>query len=442
MSLFRRGKVWWYEFWFAGRRIQESAKTTSKTLAKLAEQNRRRELEQGYNSIEDKRDERIRSVREVAQDYLEDYLLRNQGQTFAQYALSHVARLLGPKMIVDIDEDTVRQYQTDRLREDAAPKTINEEVGFLLRLLGDRGDLIRLRLRKQKSLKLKGSTPVAKAYSPEEKNRLVEAARSARSPMIYPALMLALNAGLRNAEIRGLRWRQVDLEKQFLTVGRSKTEAGQGRTIPLNTALLEALQQHADWYALRFERIEPDWFLFPFGRANHLDPTRPITTLKTAWTNARRRAGVTGRLHDSRHTLITELAETGAGDQTIMDIAGHVSRQMLKHYSHIRMKAKREALEAVHRQSKASDSTTPTAPKDARTCSEESGSTQRYEGASLQKSLHSAERQDKEQKGGRRKLLKGIGSSGRTRTYNPSVNSHLLAYWLRIAGRSASLWRT
>jgi hypothetical protein len=43
------------------------------------------------------------------------------------------------------------------------------------------------------------------------------------------------------------------------------------------------------------------------------------------------------------------LAESGAGDQTIKDIAGHVSPQMLKHYSHIRMKAKREALEAVWR---------------------------------------------------------------------------------------------
>jgi hypothetical protein len=45
------------------------------------------------------------------------------------------------------------------LREKAAPKTINEEVGFLLRLLGERGNLIRHRLRKRKTLKLKGSKP-------------------------------------------------------------------------------------------------------------------------------------------------------------------------------------------------------------------------------------------------------------------------------------------
>ena len=30
-----------------------------------------------------------------------------------------------------------------------------------------------------------------------------------------------------------------------------------------------------------------------------------------------------------------------------MDIAGHVSKQMLKHYSHIRMEAKRKALESI-----------------------------------------------------------------------------------------------
>jgi hypothetical protein len=107
------------------------------------------------------------------------------------------------------------------------------------------------------------------------------------------------------------------------------------------------LDEHAERYELRFGRIDPRWYLFPFGHLHRLDPARPITTLKTSWTNVRRRSGVDGRLHDARHTLITELAESGAGDETIMDIAGHVSRQLLRHYSHIRMQAKREALEAA-----------------------------------------------------------------------------------------------
>ena len=87
--------------------------------------------------------------------------------------------------------------------------------------------------------------------------------------------------------------------------------------------------------------------MFPFGKPRPNDPTRPVTTLKTAWQNLRKKAKVTGRWHDNRHTLVTELAESGASDQTIMDIAGHVSKQMLKHYSHIRMEAKRTALESI-----------------------------------------------------------------------------------------------
>jgi hypothetical protein len=47
------------------------------------------------------------------------------------------------------------------------------------------------------------------------------------------------------------------------------------------------------------------------------------------------------------HCAPTELAESGAGDQTIMDIAGHVSSKMLARYSHIRMEAKRDALEVA-----------------------------------------------------------------------------------------------
>jgi len=71
-----------------------------------------------------------------------------------------------------------------------------------------------------------------------------------------------------------------------------------------------------------------------------------MVTLKTSWKNVKTKAKVKGRWHDNRHTLITDLAESGAGDETIRDIAGHVSRQMLKHYSHIRMETKR-ALEAI-----------------------------------------------------------------------------------------------
>ncbi len=465
MSLFRRGDVWWYEFWFAGRRIQESSKSPSKTIARNAEQMRRRELEEGFNNFTDTRRERVRTFSDVADEFFNGYKLRlPNSAVFADYAIDHLKRLLGGKMLVDFNEVTVIKYQNDRLDEGTAPKTINEEVGFLLRILGEPGDILRVRLRKRKMLKLKVRNTIGKAYSGAEKERMLQEARKARSPHIYLALTLALNAGMRDAEIKTLTWAQIDFAKEFLAVGRSKTEGGEGRTIPLNSALLPALTEYVAWYTDRFGEIRPEWYLFPFGKPRPSDPTRPVTTLKTAWNNVRKNAKVTGRFHDNRHTLITELAESGAGDQTIMDIAGHVSKQMLKHYSHIRMEAKRTALESIVKkptdrgssgqqtaqaegalqkslhglengaprltsnQSTVQPANSARAKKTQQQCLELPVNTQHFEGESLQKSLHSCNFEGHRGVVRARKSKKLNGSSGRTRTYNPSVNSRMLCH--------------
>jgi hypothetical protein len=44
---------------------------------------------------------------------------------------------------------------------------------------------------------------------------------------------------------------------------------------------------------------------------------------------------------------MTELAEMGVADHVLESISGHLSRRMLEHYSHIRIDAKRQALDAL-----------------------------------------------------------------------------------------------
>jgi hypothetical protein len=68
----------------------------------------------------------------------------------------------------------------------------------------------------------------------------------------------------------------------------------------------------------------------------------------TAWRALRDGAGLHRlRFHDLRHTVITELAEMGVADHVLESISGHLSRRMLEHYSHIRIDAKRQALDAL-----------------------------------------------------------------------------------------------
>jgi len=88
--------------------------------------------------------------------------------------------------------------------------------------------------------------------------------------------------------------------------------------------------------------------------AGHGSECRPVTTSRTAWTRcATKRIGRWRR--DNRHTLVTELAESGSGDEVIMNITGQVSRAMLSRYSYVRMEAKRRALDENAARQRAAD---------------------------------------------------------------------------------------
>jgi integrase len=124
--------------------------------------------------------------------------------------------------------------------------------------------------------------------------------------------------------------------------------------IPLNPRALAVLTH---WRGL-FAGAQPEHYVFPhekYGLAGNdrqpcaweTDPLQPMHRWKVAWESARKAAGVFCRFHDLRHTFISRLAESQASDSTVMALAGHVSRAMMERYSHIRMEAKRRALDTL-----------------------------------------------------------------------------------------------
>lgn len=152
---------------------------------------------------------------------------------------------------------------------------------------------------------------------------------------------------MRENEAFSLRWSQVNLLDQTIRVGRAKTASGTGRVLPMNDELFVILQAHRQWFVEAFGQPRPDHYLFPWGSPFPRDPERHAVEVKTAWTKARRRAGVSCRLHDLRHTYATSLAEAGTPESTMLALMGHMSRAMLEHYSHIRIKAKRDAVAGI-----------------------------------------------------------------------------------------------
>jgi integrase len=349
MSLYKRGNVWWYHFRFGGQEIQESSKSKKKTLARDAERERRSELERAYNRIPKRARMPLFSV--AADEWLASVKphVAERTQNIYEVALRcHLKPALGPLLLFDIDASQIASYQAARKARGASARTLNKELQVLRQILkryklwGNlQGDV---RFERE-------SEGIGKAMSEEQEQDLVAAC--VKNPLLSTIVTLALNTALRKNEIRTLCWRQLDLIARTLTVGRTKTEGGSGRVIPLNSVAYAAVVR----WASRFPQAKAEDYVFPacedarIDTANpnegKIDASRPMKGWRTAWRRALKDAGLNIRFHDLRHTCITKLAEGQASEQTLMAIAGHVSRKMLEHYSHIRMEAKRAALDAI-----------------------------------------------------------------------------------------------
>ena len=72
MAIYQRGKFLRYRFRFAGKQIDESTKTTSKTIAREAERQHRRALEAGYNNFKELRENRVRVLQEIIDEYQDE----------------------------------------------------------------------------------------------------------------------------------------------------------------------------------------------------------------------------------------------------------------------------------------------------------------------------------------------------------------------------------
>jgi len=208
---------------------------------------------------------------------------------------------------------------------------------------------------------LREPSTIGRALTNEETQRLLKAAvMRPEWETAYLAAVLCLNTTARGCELRGLKWSDVDLFKKTLTIRKSKTAAGE-RVIPLTDVAASALARLRR-RAEGFGAVEPSHYVFAAfapkfdfsaknltqGEVIGFDPTRNVKSWRSAWRTLTKKAGLSGlRFHDLRHCAITQLAENGASDSTIMAIAGHVSRRMLERYSHVRMEAKRKAMEAL-----------------------------------------------------------------------------------------------
>jgi integrase len=360
-GLYKRGKVWWCDFTINGERFQKSLGTTNWNEALSKKKEMEAEAQQGKLAPKAQTFGARLRFPDAADQYQAERKAHLAPRSIAteKERLKPLREYFAAAALKDISSGLIQAYIGHRKAANAANRTVNMELGILRRIM----KRARLWHRVSEDIKaLPERHDVGRALSYEEKVKLVKTAGSKPEWQVARlAMTLALNTTMRACEIKGLRWRDINFLDNSLIVRQSKTDAGE-RMIPLNERARAAIEELRERAKL-FGGTQPNHYLFPScaginnlkgeakGSANNPDPTRPMRDWRTAWRKLTRAAGLSGlRFHDMRHHAITELAEAeDTSEQVIMSIAGHVSRKMLEHYSHVRVDAKRKALDALVR---------------------------------------------------------------------------------------------
>lgn len=198
---------------------------------------------------------------------------------------------------------------------------------------------------------VKAPRPVVKEMqplSPDQARTLLEAARTEKLEALY---ILALTTGMRQGELLGLKWEDVDLETGTLHIRRTlSTAMGAGfsfnppktaksrRSIKVPKLALQTLRRHRVVQLEKRMKAGDLWkdhdLVFTTGVGTPISRADLITR---SFKPLLRRAGLPDiRFHDLRHTCATLLLGKGVHVKLVQELLGHSTIAItLDTYSHV-----------------------------------------------------------------------------------------------------------
>jgi integrase len=268
----------------------------------------------------------------------------------------------------------IEKWQAAELQRGKRPTAINRDVTALKAMLAkavDWGVLDKHPLAKLKPLRVDGNSTV-RYLSEDEETRLRKALLERETRLrqerananqwrhhrgyvllptlddiafvdhLHPLVLLAMNTGLRRGELFNLRWGDVNLGTQTLTVQGDTSKSGQTRHIPLND---EALSVLTAWH----QQTGGVGYLFPAADGGRL------TSIKRSWSTLLTSAGITHfRFHDLRHHFASQLVMAGVDLNTVRELLGHADIKMTLRYAHLAPEHKAAAVAQLNRASQTS----------------------------------------------------------------------------------------
>ena len=331
----KKGRRWCINFSSRGLRIRKVAllaRTEEEALIVLQEEMRKAfDHEYGISS----RGKKI-MFEDFSQTYLETYakVRKKSWKSDEKYLKAQLIPFFGISSVEKISPLTVDQFVAKRQKDGVKNSTINRELTVLKKMLNLAIDWqfdIQKNPVKRARYFSEASYRRDRVLSCEEENALFREA----SDHLKPILICALQTGMRVGEILSLKWENVNLEKRQILIKAEYSKSGKGRILPINSTLFSELRR------LEGHPHGGDQFVF-------LYKSRPVKSVKIAFTNARLRAGIKDlTFHDLRHTFASRLVSKGANPVSVKNILGHANLKTTEIYLHSNLKQMREAIELL-----------------------------------------------------------------------------------------------
>jgi integrase len=317
--LYRRSKTgpWWCRIIVNKQEIRRSTGTKDKALAEQYEAKLKREL-WGQSHLGERQ-------RHSWQEAVIRWLAETEHKRSREDDLCHLRWLdphLGGLMLDDIDRNRIDRLQAARKAEGAANATANRTLALLRSIL----------TRAERDWEWLDRAPKVRLL-PEPKRRVrwlteAEAARLIAELPGHLAEMAAfsLETGLREANVTGLEWSQIDMSRRVAWVHADQFKTGRALGVPLSAEAMAIIRRQIGRHP---ERV--------FCYRNRRGEWVPVAKAGTAaWKKALERAGIKDfRWHDLRHTWASWHVQRGTPLHVLQELGGWQSAEMVRRYAHL-----------------------------------------------------------------------------------------------------------
>lgn len=229
-----------------------------------------------------------------------------------------------------ITRDVIDNLSELKLKEGVKPASANRMLALVRAILRkavrewewlDKAPVIRLHKEDNKRIRW---------ITPDEANQLIKELPKHLADMAT----FALATGLRQANVTGLQWCDVDLIKRHAHIHPDQAKTKKAIPVPLNEDAIAILRKQIGKH---------NQFVFTYGG------NRIIQCSTKAWTKALKRAGIENfRWHDLRHTWASWHIQSGTSLQELQQLGGWSSFEMVLRYAHLSSDHLKKAAERIN----------------------------------------------------------------------------------------------